>query len=518
LQACSPESSNPLAKNYHNTTARYNAYFIAKERMKEVEGIMWKNNVDDFNKILNVFPKLKIEDTAQISAPANDGIKKASIAIQRHKNSRWTDRSFNQIGKFRFYMQDYKNAIETFKYVNTKGKDKDAKHAAMINLMRLFVETKRYEEAVAVAAFLRKEHLNRANERDLNIVKAYYFAAHNDYKKVETYIGFAIPGIDELSVRSRYYFIIGQIRQENADNKGAYKSYKAAIKNNPTYEIAFYSRLNLNQVSDVEDKGDVKNVYKNFAKLLKDIRNEDFKDKIYYEMAKFELKQDHPDKAVEYLKTSIATSTTNQRQKAYSYLMLGELNYERFKKYELAKAYYDSTISILPPTEDIYEKTLKRQKSLDNFVTQINTIKIEDSLQRLAKMDTVTLNQYFAKLEEEQKAKEAQAAVEEENQAFTSAFDQDPNLTTARKTDDANSASGTWYFYSSSAISKGRSEFIKNWGNRTLEDNWRISARNKNLTEVSDQIEDAPGIETTSAGIQGTSFNREQILSFEGIQ
>ena len=52
LTGCSPESGNPLARNYHNTTARYNAYFIAKERMKEVEGIIWKNNVDDFNKIL----------------------------------------------------------------------------------------------------------------------------------------------------------------------------------------------------------------------------------------------------------------------------------------------------------------------------------------------------------------------------------------------------------------------------------------------------------------------------------
>src|SRR6478735_9003253 len=90
LWGCSQESTNPLIKNFHNTTARYNPYFIAKERMKEVEGIMWKNNVDDFNKILNIFPKLSIEDTAQIGSAANDGIKKASIAIQRHKNSKWT--------------------------------------------------------------------------------------------------------------------------------------------------------------------------------------------------------------------------------------------------------------------------------------------------------------------------------------------------------------------------------------------------------------------------------------------
>src|SRR5690606_2978017 len=37
---------------------------------------------------------------------------------------------------------------------------------------------------------------------------------------------------------------------------------------------------------------------------------------------------------------------------------------------------------------------------------------------------------------------------------------------------------GNWYFYSPASISTGRAEFVRRWGNRPLQDNWR---RNKNL-------------------------------------
>ena len=39
----------------------------------------------------------------------------------------------------------------------------------------------------------------------------------------------------------------------------------------------------------------------------------------------------------------------------------------------------------------------------------------------------------------------------------------------------AISAEGGWYFYNQSALSFGRSEFRRRWGDRRLEDNWRRS-------------------------------------------
>ena len=43
---------------YHDTTARYNAYFLAKEKLLEVETTLFGNPNDDYNDVLNVLVKL----------------------------------------------------------------------------------------------------------------------------------------------------------------------------------------------------------------------------------------------------------------------------------------------------------------------------------------------------------------------------------------------------------------------------------------------------------------------------
>src|SRR6478736_1619815 len=58
LFSCSQEKNTFVSKNFHNTTAHYNAYFLAREKMGEVEGQILLNNVDDYNKILNVYPEI----------------------------------------------------------------------------------------------------------------------------------------------------------------------------------------------------------------------------------------------------------------------------------------------------------------------------------------------------------------------------------------------------------------------------------------------------------------------------
>ena len=46
--------------------------------------------------------------------------------------------------------------------------------------------------------------------------------------------------------------------------------------------------------------------------------------------------------------------------------------------------------------------------------------------------------------------------------------------------------SGKWYLYNVTALNYGRSEFLKKWGNRPLEDNWR----RKNKSETSETEEE----------------------------
>ena len=121
LLGCSPQNNGLVSKIYNNTTAHYNAYFIAKTKLAEVEEAIDKSNQNNFNVILNIFSTIDSSTVKSQHAELEDVIKKASIAIQRHPNSKWVDDCFILIGKARYYLADFANAIATFKYVNTKS-------------------------------------------------------------------------------------------------------------------------------------------------------------------------------------------------------------------------------------------------------------------------------------------------------------------------------------------------------------------------------------------------------------
>ncbi len=479
LSGCSAERKNILSKAYHNTTARYNAYYYAKKRLKEIEDILKENYDNDYNKILDIYPKIDSVLANSYQEKIDDCIKKASIAIQRHKNSKWVDDCYIFIGRARQLSLDYVNAIETYKYVNTKSEDDNARHEALIRLIRTFVDSKEFENAVAVEDYIKKEKLNKKNSKLLYLNKAYHSQILGDYDKMVEYLVQAAPLLNRNDGKGRIYFIIGQTYQDLGFDAEAFNYYKKCLASNPVYELDFYTRLNMAQVTELGKSSDVKAARKLLKSLLKDSKNKEFKDKIYFEMAEFELKQHNVDKALEYFKSSVSSSSGNPRQKGQSYLRLGEVYYDSLSKYELAQAYYDSAVQSLPSDYENIESIKVRQKVLGDFVTQINTIQLQDSLLNLAELDTATLSAKLNTIIDEEAEKKELAKAKAEKKARRAQFN---SL--------AESSSGitynSWYFGNPSAVALGQSEFTRIWGDRKLEDNWRRSnkARVQNIAIV----------------------------------
>ena len=140
LHGCSPESSGLVGHAYHNITAKYNAYFIAREKLDEVLLRLEEAHEHNFNKTLLVLSPIDTNIVKSDSAILADVIKKASIAIQRHKVSKWVDDSYILVGKTRMLNREYEESIETYKYVNVNSDDKQTRYKALINLIRTFVE------------------------------------------------------------------------------------------------------------------------------------------------------------------------------------------------------------------------------------------------------------------------------------------------------------------------------------------------------------------------------------------
>lgn len=468
-----------MSNSYHNMTAHYNAYFIALEHIKAIENTIEEQYDWNYNLILPIFPQFDTTAAKSFTPQIEDCVEKASLAIQRHKGSKWEDDSYVLVGKARFYSLDYQNAVETFKYVNTKGKDDDAKHEALVALMRTFVEYKESNNAIAVSDYLKKEKLSKKNLKNLYLTRAYLHQRSTDYNSMVQNLIQAEALITNFKERARINFIIGQVYQSLGFDGEAYVYYKKTLKNNPSYELSFYTKLNMAQVTQLAKTNDAKKVRKYFRKLLKDRKNEEFKDKIYYEMAKFEVRHGYLDQGIIYYNSSVRSSVNNNRQKAHSYLSLGRIYYDSLAKYKLAKLYYDSTLSVLPKDELEYEEIEARQKVLENFVEQYTIIQVNDSLLNLTKLPPDSLDRfllaYIEKEEQSEKKRREDEKRRQRNEARLAANSSSPFNQTARDIGSNNFEGTVWYFYNPAAVSRGKSEFKRIWGDRSLDDNWRRS-------------------------------------------
>ena len=55
---CSAEKDAALNRAFHNTTGYYNAYYIGKEHIKDIEAAILATYKPDYDKVLWVYPPL----------------------------------------------------------------------------------------------------------------------------------------------------------------------------------------------------------------------------------------------------------------------------------------------------------------------------------------------------------------------------------------------------------------------------------------------------------------------------
>ena len=478
---CSVEQNNVTSNVYHNLTAHFNGYYYALEKTHEVETVILKSLDDDHNQVLRLFPKLDTTLAKSYEKDTEEIIKMASISIQRHPNSKWVDDNYIQVGLARLYSCDFQNATQTFKYVNTKSSNKDVRHVALIHLARTFTENTEFDKAEEAFRFLEKEELNKTNRKNFYLEKAYHYQVRDDYDNMVRNLTRA----DSLLVRSdrkgRIYFIVGQVYQKLGFGSEAYNYYRKCLSTNPEYEIDFYARLNMAQVARLDDSQDIKIIRKQFVKMLADVKNQEFLDKIYFEFGEFERKQGHLNEAIDNYKLA-AHAGKNKRIQGNAFLRVGEINFDSLKKYSQAKAYYDSAIGALPKEFENYSNIKKRQEVLGEFVTYTETIQMQDSLLYLSTLDSISVRNkldsaiaFKAKKTETGKKKRKRNGSSVSNSNQNNPFFQTETTTTS-----------DWYFGNPSAVALGESEFHRIWGNIELADNWRRSNKSASVMEATD--------------------------------
>ncbi len=501
-------AQNPIGITYHNVTARYNAYFIANERIKEIEQQIEERYQWNYNRVLPIFPQYDTTTSASLKEQLEDCVVKASIAIQRHPESRWEDNAYILVGKARMFGSEFPDAIETFKWVNTHGDDANDQHRALIYLLRTFIEAGEMRNALAVSDYLKKKDLHEENQKDFYLYNAYYHQVNGDFNQMVGQLVKAEAMMANSDEKARIDFIIGQVYQELGFEANAYDYYKRALKGSNTYELSFYTKLNMAQVTELNKSNNVRKVQKYFKKLLKDPKNLEYQDRIYYEMGEFDLKRGELTAAINNYKESVSKSS-NPKQKSYAYLKLAEIYYDSLRSYSLAKSYYDSTIQVFPKEEPGFEQHKKRQGVLAEFVKYYNQLQTNDSLLNVSTLSESEIqklvDQELARLEEEDKAEKERRKKEKRKNALAGNNTyNETNQVTIRQ-----DFQGTWYFYNTSEISVGLAEFKRKWGERPLEDDWR----RKNKVSTNEQTTPNEEIISTSPeqNEEDDAFDRDAI-------
>ncbi len=480
IQSCSTHKNTWTRRTYHNVTARYNAYWNGNQAYMQGRQQIIDAHEDNFDQIIPVF-RLADEVAAQSATPQmNRAIDKAAKVIREHsmefngiEYNNWIDNSYLLMGKAHFYKQEYMLSMRFFNFVISKYHRKDLIYDAMTWRAKTSVVMGNYDAALntldEVQFFDSRGQVSKEAKRIYPRVYADAYIHLGEYDKALEWLDKSIKAASKRDVRYRMQFIKGQVLMEKGEYERAAKVFSNLSRRNTSYEINFYSRINIALAfrSGMDDYEITEELYT----MLDNPNNRDYQDVIYYALAQVALEENKDNKGITYLRKSVSRSTINSRQKAISSLELGEIFLDD-KEYTLSQAYYDTAMAFLPQEYPNYEQLQLRHLVLSDLVDNLVKVQHQDSLQRIAQMPPGQRSRFINDLilqiekEEEQSRREEQQRM----RAIT-----DTRISDARDR-RTGGGSGQWYFYNNQAKSFGFSEFRNQWGERKLEDNWRFNS------------------------------------------
>ena len=488
LASCSTKKNKWNRRAWHNMTSHYNVWWNGNQSIKEGEKTLRQSVQDDYTKTLPVFNYGTKENALALNQYMDRTIEKDAICIQKHsmrfnnvERVRWIDDAFIDMGKAHFYKQDYVPARRTFDYDSTQYRNSPDRFTATLWLAKTYIATKQYEKAEAmlqsilVATDNENEKIPRYVRTNIDLVYADYYIAMGRENDAVRYLRSALITAKGKYNKSRAMFILGQIYQHQNDKPRATEQFKNVIRKHPSYEMTFEAQMNLARCYDA----DTATIMKMLNKMLKDTKNTDFKDRIYYAMAGVALENNNVNDGVKYLRKSVATSTNNNIQKIKSSLDCANILFSN-SDYILSQAYFDTAVMTMDRSYPGYDSLLNLSVMLTDLVGNLTVYHTQDSLLRLADMDSIHRNAIIDKViddyKEEQKRLEEQREIAQ--QIALNGGNDKPESAVPTGND------GNWYFYNTATRNRGANDFKTKWGNRMLEDYWFISNKQSFAQEM----------------------------------
>lgn len=494
LTACSTKKNTWATRSFHQTKTKYNIHFNGAISFEEGREAIDEANEDDFSSLISLYPVSNHEAAAAATSQMDRTIEKCRKCIKLHsiktrpkinydkkrnnpKYAAWLEQEEfnNQLGnawmllaQAEFHKGDFLGSVSTFNYIARHySNDPDMVARCQLWIARAYAEMDWLYEAEDMLQKVQVDNLSRKHASLYASVSADILLKSKRYTEAIPFIKIALPYEKRKGYRPRFQFVLGQLYQMQGEKMSATKAYEQVLKLQPSNEMDFSARLRLAQLSESP-----KVAIKLLQKMAKLDKNKDLLDQIYGAIGDVYLAQKDTTKALENYEKAIAESTQSGLAKANVLITAGDIYYTQ-RNYVKASPCYKEATQILSADSEEYERVQHRSECLDALVVEYTMVQLQDSLQRLAKLSEteqrVVVDSIIARLiraEKEEEEKAAQAAREAENGGG-------PRSVNTSNMLGGGGNSGDWYFYNPNLLRSGKQTFRTQWGNRTLEDNWR---------------------------------------------
>ena len=501
LSACSTNKNTSQSRFWQSFTAKYNTYYNGS--LAYIDGCLdkEKGNTDDYTEVIPLYTVTNKSSRTTGGGNFDRAIEKCEKAIKQHsikkrpewkkgrkktdKDKEWLSRreynpfiwkAWYMMGRSQFLKGEFEQAASTFAYMN-RMYDTQPKINGFAKswLARCYAENDWFYEAEDVLRDLQRDTITPRVRKEMIGTTADLLLHQKRYEEALPYLKKIVKWEKRRKQKAREWFLIAQIESRLGNKKDAYKAYSHVVRLNPPYQLAFNARI---AQTEVMASSNAKGTISKLKRMARNENNKDYQDQIYYAIGNVYMLQADTVKALEAYEKGVEKATRSGTEKGVLLTRLGGIYWD-MEKYADAQRCYGQAIGMLDKEREGYEEIDNRSKVLDELVPHTESVHLQDSLQALAKMDSVEIIKVIdnvikelIKKEKEEKKKQQEAEAEQQL-AKQNAMGSNNKNAKQTEVSTATTGNGQWYFYNPQAIMQGKAQFQKLWGKRENADDWQ---------------------------------------------
>lgn len=508
ITGCSRKKDKFISRNFHAVTTEFNILYNGSIALEEGRKRLNDNYFDNYWEVLPI-ERMQIFDEIVLPGQSKNenftrAEEKAVLAIQKHsmnieskERNPQIDEAYLLLGKARYFDQRFVPALEAFNHILYKYATSDKINQAKVWREKTNIRLDNNELAIVnLKRLLKQEQLEDQDLADATSILAQAYLNTKSIDSAITQLDIAANHTKSNDEVGRYRFIQGQLYNKLGKKDSANYAFDRVIELNRKTPRIYMIDAHIEKIKNFDYENGDKVELLEFLNKLEEVReNRPFLDKIYHQIGQFYLKTSSDSSAVAYYNKSLRTNSKDNVLMARNYEILGDMNFDA-SIYAQAGAYFDSTMSKLKLNSKPFRVIKRKRDNLEDVIHYEQIAKVNDSILHLVNLPETERLSYFESFVEKLKTKADQDAKRQKVAARNKGLATANNNIGGKQINTPRGglpgqATASFYFYNPTTVAYGKNEFIKVWGSRTLEDNWRWSVKKSIAAATSNTLNSA---------------------------